>query len=170
MKNNKFLFTLSIGLLTSIILAGCGAQATPEPAASQAHQSTDPELAPATESAIETEAPTEVVPTNIPTEVSTENPAATATVSFANDVMPIIQSRCVNCHGGDRIEEGLLMRSYDEIMTGSDNGPVIVPGDTANSLLVELVTTKEMPKKGPKLTPPQIQIITDWVAAGALNN
>jgi len=37
-------------------------------------------------------------------------------------------------------------------------------------LLVELVTTQKMPKRGPKLTPPQIQIITDWVNQGALNN
>ena len=62
------------------------------------------------------------------------------------------------------------MRSYDEILAGSDNGPVIVPGDVTNSLLVEMVTTLKMPKKGPKLTPPQIQIITEWVAAGAPNN
>ena len=149
MKKNKFLLVLTIGLLTSIILAGCGAQATPEPAATKAPQSTDPELTPVTESAVETEAPTEVVPNEVPTEVSTENPAAAATVSFANDVMPIVQSRCVNCHGGDRIEEGLLMRSYDEILAGSDNGAVIVPGNVTDSLLVELVTTKEMPKKAP---------------------
>ena len=62
------------------------------------------------------------------------------------------------------------MRSYEEILAGSDNGPVIVPGDVENSLLVELVASKEMPKSGPKLTPPQVQIITNWVAAGAPNN
>jgi uncharacterized membrane protein len=92
------------------------------------------------------------------------------TVSFANDVMPIIQSRCVRCHGEDRVEESLLMRTYEEIMAGSENGPVIVPGDVANSKLVELVASQKMPKRGPKLTPPQVQLITDWVAAGAPNN
>jgi mono/diheme cytochrome c family protein len=91
-------------------------------------------------------------------------------VSFADDVLPIIESRCVKCHGGDKIEEGLLMRTYDEIMAGSENGPIVVPGDIEGSLMVELVTAKEMPKKGPKLTPPQIQIITNWVADGAPNN
>jgi hypothetical protein len=91
-------------------------------------------------------------------------------VSFANDVMPIIQSRCVRCHGEDRVEEGLLMRTYEELMSGSENGPVIIPGNAAASLLVELVTELKMPKRGPKLTPPQVQIITDWVAAGAPNN
>jgi hypothetical protein len=55
-------------------------------------------------------------------------------------------------------------------MAGSENGLVIVPGDAENSLLVELVATQEMPKRGPKLTPPQVQIITDWVNQGALDN
>ena len=167
MLNRKTIFTLTFSLVTGLVLVGCGTQATPEPAAAQA---------PATESALQelstetVELPPTDAPTEAPTEAPSEVPAPAGTVSFANDVMPIIQSRCVNCHGGDRIEEGLLMRTYAEIMAGSENGLVIVPGDIANSLLVELITSKEMPKKGPKLTPPQIQIITDWVAAGAPNN
>lgn len=166
MNTKRPLLVLALSLLTAIILLGCGTQATPEPAVSPAPQNTEPQPAPVTEAP--SSAPMESAPTEA-TEAPAEAPAAT-TVSFANDVMPIIQSRCVNCHGGDRIEEGLLMRTYDELMAGSDNGAVIVPGNVTDSLLVELVTTKEMPKKGPKLTPPQIQIITDWVAAGAPNN
>jgi hypothetical protein len=76
----------------------------------------------------------------------------------------------VNCHGGDRTEEGLVLKTHGDLMAGSDNGPVVAPGDAENSLLVELVTTQKMPKRGPKLTPPQIQLITDWVNQGALNN
>jgi uncharacterized membrane protein len=93
-----------------------------------------------------------------------------ATVSFANDVLPIIQSRCINCHGGERTQEGLSLKSHAELMAGSDNGTVVTPGDAANSLLVELVAAQKMPKRGPKLTPPQVQLITDWVNQGALNN
>lgn len=62
------------------------------------------------------------------------------------------------------------MRSYEEIMAGSDNGPVVIPGDAANSLMAVLVENKEMPKRGAKLTPPQIQLIIDWINQGALNN
>ena len=96
--------------------------------------------------------------------------ASSATVSFANDVLPILESRCVNCHGGERTERGLSLRSYEDVMAGSENGAVIAPGDAANSLLVELVTNQQMPRRGPKLTPPQVQTITDWVAAGAPDN
>ncbi len=168
MLNRKTIFVLTFVLIAGLALAGCGTQATSEPAATAAPQSTDLEPAPTQMAELSpTEAPAEV-PTEAPTEAPASIPATA--VSFANDVMPIIQSRCVNCHGGDRVEEGLLMRTYEELMAGSENGLVIVPGDAANSLLVELVTNQKMPKRGPKLTPPQVQLITDWVAAGAPNN
>ena len=77
---------------------------------------------------------------------------------------------CVKCHGGEEVKEGLVLKTYAEIMAGSDNGPVIAPGDPANSLLIDLITRGKMPKKGPKLLPGEIRIITDWVAAGAVNN
>jgi len=173
MINNKTILVLTLSLLASLVLAGCGTQAAPEPVVTEAPQNADPQPVSSPQGApteMAEPAPTEVpaeAPAEAPTEAPAEAPAAA--VSFANDVLPIIESRCVNCHGGDRIEEGLLLRAYDEILAGSDNGPVIVPGDVANSLLVELVTNQKMPKRGPKLTPPQVQIITYWFAAGALN-
>jgi uncharacterized membrane protein len=165
------LFVLIVSLLTA-----CGAQPTGTPASAPTEA-----VAPATETPTEvaaaTEAPTESVATEAPAtepaaaiEAATQPAVEGATVSFANDILPIIESRCIGCHGGDRTEEGLVLRTHADIMAGSDNGPVIVPGDAANSLLVELVTTQKMPKRGPKLTPPQVQIITDWVNQGALDN
>ena len=168
MKHNKITLIVALSLIANLILVGCGTQSTPEPIATEAPQSADPQETPTEMAeAIPTEAPAEA-PAEVPTEAPAEAPAAV--VSFANDVVPIIQSRCINCHGGDRIEEGLVMLSYNDLLAGSDNGPVIVPGDPTNSLLVELVTNQKMPKRGPKLTPPQVQIITEWVAAGAPNN
>jgi len=60
--------------------------------------------------------------------------------------------------------------TYADILAGSDNGPVVTPADAANSLLAELVSTQKMPKRGPKLTPPQVQVIIDWINQGALDN
>jgi len=76
----------------------------------------------------------------------------------------------VKCHGGEEVNEGLVLKTYAEIMAGSNNGPVIAPGDPGNSLLIDLITQGKMPKKGPKLLPGEIRIITNWVAAGAANN
>ena len=113
--------------------------------------------------------PTETFQATEPAPV-TQPAAQVATVSFVNDVFPIIQSRCINCHGGDRTEEGLAMLTYADLMAGSDNGPVVAPGDAVNSLLAELVSEQKMPKRGPKLTPPQVQVIIDWINQGALDN
>ena len=91
-------------------------------------------------------------------------------VSYARDVRPILESRCASCHMGEFVSEGLDMNTYESLLEGSENGPVIDPGDAKHSLLIEKVTEGKMPKRGPKLTPAQIQILTDWINAGAPNN
>jgi mono/diheme cytochrome c family protein len=96
--------------------------------------------------------------------------SAVASVSFSKDVMPILQSRCLSCHGGGRANRGLSFDTYDTLMAGSNNGPVIIPGNPNGSRLIQLVQSGTMPKQGPKLTPDQIQILIDWILAGALNN
>jgi len=153
------LFILIVGLLTA-----CGGQSANTPATSPTSA-----VAPVTDA-----------PTNAPlstdtaapadTAVATEPAAQGATVSFKNDILPIIESRCINCHGGQRTEKGLDMKTFDSLMAGSENGPVVTAGDATGSKFVELVANQKMPKRGPKLTPPQVQLFTDWVNQGALNN
>ncbi|MEW6086010.1 MAG: c-type cytochrome domain-containing protein [Chloroflexota bacterium] len=98
------------------------------------------------------------------------NSAAQPEVSFVNDVFPILQNRCSSCHMGEYTSKNLHMDTYESLMAGSQNGPVIVAGNAKDSLLVEKISSGEMPKRGPKLTPAQIQIIGDWINAGAPNN
>jgi nitrate/TMAO reductase-like tetraheme cytochrome c subunit len=50
-------------------------------------------------------------------------------------VGPILQSRCVACHGGTA---GLYLDSYEGLMAGGNLGPAVIPGDVEGSLLVEL--------------------------------
>ncbi len=105
------------------------------------------------------------------TPASAAQPVAQNTnASFAKDVLPILQSRCVNCHGGERTSKGLSMKTYTDLMAGSDNGPVVTAGDATNSTLVQMIASQKMPKSGPKLTPPQVQVITDWINQGAKDN
>jgi hypothetical protein len=91
-------------------------------------------------------------------------------VSYAKDVQPILESRCSQCHMGEHVNKDLHMDTYEALLTGSQNGPVIIPGNAAGSLLVQKVASGKMPKRGPQLTPVQIQIIKDWIDAGAPNN
>ena len=137
---------VTIGIL-ALILSACASNATLTPFAS--------------ESAPEVLAPT--------MELSAAK-APAASSSFANDVMPILKNSCTNCHGVDQVRGGLDIASYDNLMAGSFNGEVIIPGNAGKSLLIDMVTSGKMPKRGPKLTAGQIQIITDWINAGAPNN
>jgi predicted small secreted protein len=106
-------------------------------------------------------------PVDLPGSAATHAPG---TVSFSKDVLPVFQSRCINCHGGEKTEKGLNMTSYDKLMAGSEKGPVVIAGDPVNSKLIQMIQQGKMPKRGPKLLPDQLQILTDWVKAGALNN
>ena len=160
-------------ILIAGLLSACAGQAVDAPASTS--QPTE-EVVAAISSPQETEAPT-----NIPAVTDTSAPAventatsepavAGATISFVSDILPLLESRCINCHGGDRTEEGLILKTHAEIMVGSENGSVVMPGDAANSLLAELILTQKMPKRGPKLTPPQVQLVIDWINQGALDN
>ena len=91
-------------------------------------------------------------------------------IGYAIDVRPILESRCAKCHMGEFVSEGLDMGTYESLISGSQNGPVIVPGSASDSLIIQKLLAGEMPKRGPKLTPVQIQILTDWINAGALDN
>jgi mono/diheme cytochrome c family protein len=99
-----------------------------------------------------------------------------AAVSFKEQVLPILEQHCVECHGGEKpqggvkVEEGLILTTYDDILYGSFNGPVIEPGNVEDSYLIEQVVTGRMPKEGDRLTPAEIEIITAWIEAGAPNN
>lgn len=98
------------------------------------------------------------------TTVSMEN------VSFSSDIYPLVERRCIKCHGGEFPSAGLSMESYESLMSGSQNGEVIVAGDANNSLLFEKIESGEMPKRGQHLTPEQIELIRQWINEGAVNN
>lgn len=93
-----------------------------------------------------------------------------ANISYSKDIYPILESRCGKCHMGSFTSENLNMETYDSLMAGSQNGVVIVAGNAKESLLARKILKGEMPKRGPKLTPAQVQIIIDWINAGAPNN
>jgi mono/diheme cytochrome c family protein len=93
-----------------------------------------------------------------------------AQVSFKNDVLPLFERSCTECHGFEEPEEGLVLTGYRSIMQGSNNGPVIEPGNPDKSYLVEMIVEGKMPKRGKKLTPEEIALIIAWVKGGARND
>lgn len=167
---NKITLSITL-LLTLFLLTACGGNAPQTPLETEAPTETlaQPTAVPATETLLAaTEAPTELAPT--PQAPATEAVVASGTISFASQVMPILEAKCIKCHGVETKKEGLDMLTYDNLIAGSRNGAVLTPGDSSNSLLVKLIVEGEMPNRGPKVTPEELQLIIDWVDQGALNN
>ncbi|MBK1692185.1 c-type cytochrome domain-containing protein [Ectothiorhodospira mobilis] len=87
-----------------------------------------------------------------------------------SDLEGILQSRCVQCHNEDNPLRGLDLSSYEGTMAGSENGPIIIPGDPAKSALIQRIngtTQPRMPLVGPGLTEAQIRSFEAWIEAGA---
>jgi uncharacterized membrane protein len=158
MKSMKVKFVVLLVLVG--LLSACASTGTSTPASQPTSGSAAAAGVPTTAAAAATDSST----------AATQAPASGAEVSFASAVLPMLQSRCINCHGGQRTEKGLNLNSYDGVMAGSENGPVVTAGDAANSTLAQMVANGKMPKRGPKLTPDQVVLITAWIDQGAKNN
>jgi len=93
---------------------------------------------------------------------------------YTKNVQPILQTNCYRCHGAPNHRGGLTIDTQAGMMKGGHDGPVIVPGDPAKSLLITLIR-HEGPADDPKPMPPKdklsdadIATITAWVKAGAV--
>ena len=97
-------------------------------------------------------------------------------VSYAGEVVPILQQYCYSCHGGPGedgeplIELGYDMTTYEGLMAGSEYGPVIEAGDPDESLFLEMIVDGDMPEDGDPLPADAIEILRNWIAEGAQNN
>jgi hypothetical protein len=92
---------------------------------------------------------------------------------YAKHINPILDKNCVSCHGEGEVKGGLRMDTYELLMKGGKDGPVIAPGSPEKSVLLQRVTLPPshkqfMPAEGkPPLQPEEIAWITAWVKQGA---
>ncbi len=70
-----------------------------------------------------------------------------APVVTQHDILPLLQLRCVACHGGRRKEGDLDLRTVESIRKGGKSGPCVVAGKPSESLLVKRVMAEEMPPR-----------------------
>jgi mono/diheme cytochrome c family protein len=101
--------------------------------------------------------------------------AGVPAVDFARDLQPLFAERCYDCHGEKKQESGMRADSREFLLQGGDNGPSIIPGKGADSLLVQVLsgvheTVAAMPKKKEKLTAEQIRLVRVWIDQGAVWN
>ncbi len=84
-------------------------------------------------------------------------------------VAPILESRCLHCHSGDRPKGSLSLETLDGLHTGGFSGSAIDPEEPEYSLLLDLVSGGEpqMPPEGDPLDAEQVALIRQWLNAGA---
>ena len=98
----------------------------------------------------------------LPQEVSAEDPV------FEAEARRVLKTWCWHCHGEDaEFQGGLDARFARQLLKGGDSGPAIVPHDPAASLLIQRITSGEMPPGEKKVPPQDLQVLQQWIAAGA---
>lgn len=88
-------------------------------------------------------------------------------VSFAAEVAPIFQARCIACHNARTAKGRLNMESYAALMKGGESGAAVEIGNFEASNLCMLIADGSMPQDADPLTPEQIALVNRWVALGA---
>lgn len=89
---------------------------------------------------------------------------------FKKHIRPVLTDRCLNCHGGKFMESELNVSTRDKLLTGGKEGPAIVPGDAAESLLYKVITHSRlpnMPYEENKLSDDTIARFVEWINLGA---
>ena len=97
-------------------------------------------------------------------------PAASRTVDYDADVRPLLAQNCYSCHGPEAQQSGLRLDLRQNALRGGDYGPVIAPGNSADSKLIKRLVHGDgglqMPPTGP-LSDEEIGILRAWIDQGA---
>ncbi|MCB1121637.1 MAG: hypothetical protein KJT03_08820 [Verrucomicrobiae bacterium] len=92
---------------------------------------------------------------------------------FVSHIQPILKDYCYQCHSAEKIKGELRLDSFEMIMAGGVNGPVVVPGDSEGSNLLHVIhqplsADEHMPPKGkPQPSNDTIALLAWWIDQGA---
>jgi hypothetical protein len=93
-------------------------------------------------------------------------------VDFSTDVKPILNKKCITCHGGVKAKAGFSVLFREEALDTTESGkPAIIPGDPDGSEMIRRITLKDpedrMPYKHEPLSKSEINILRRWIKQGA---
>jgi hypothetical protein len=93
-------------------------------------------------------------------------------IDFNTQVKPILNKRCISCHGGVKQNGGFSVLFREEALDTTESGKFgIVPGDAHASEMIRRLTLTDpelrMPYKEEQLTKEEINILTKWIDQGA---
>ena len=101
-------------------------------------------------------------------------------VDFHSEIAPILEAKCNECHKAPyekngrtvKPKAGLRFDTFELLMKGNEDGPVIIAGNVPGSILIEVIGLPPdddmiMPPKGEPLSKSQIDLFKRWVMEGA---
>lgn len=93
-------------------------------------------------------------------------------VDFNTQVKPIINKKCISCHGGVKQEAGFSLLFEEEALGPTESGkPAIIPGNPDGSELIRRISLNDpeerMPYKHEALSDDEIKVLRKWVDQGA---
>lgn len=110
----------------------------------------------------------------LPACVSTESQPLDSSAQFQNEVKPILEYYCIECHDSKSQGQygGLSIETGREAMTTGRHAPVIIPGNSDASLLYKVLRFGHedplaMPPAPDKISDEQLASVREWIEAGA---
>ncbi len=98
-------------------------------------------------------------------------PPIDRTVDFESSIRPIFERHCFECHSGDQADGDLRLDSKIAMARGGHTGNPILGSTVEDSELLRRIVSEEdgyrMPKQGPALSQPEIDLIRNWIVQGA---
>ena len=93
-------------------------------------------------------------------------------VDFNAEVKPILNKKCISCHGGVKQQGGFSVLFREEALAATKSGkPAIVPGHPEDSEFIKRLKSDDpeqrMPYKHEALSQNEIDILSTWVKQGA---
>ena len=93
-------------------------------------------------------------------------------IDFRRHIEPILRENCLECHGPEEQESDFRVDRKSTLLAGGGSGiETIIPGDPAQSYLIELVRESDeeyrMPYEREALPEEMILLLEKWIAEGA---
>lgn len=93
-------------------------------------------------------------------------------IDFNTEVKPILNKKCIACHGGVKQQGGFSVLFREEALAPTKSGkPAIIPGNPEESEFIKRLKSddpeKRMPYKHEALSKNEIDILSTWVKQGA---
>ena len=91
-------------------------------------------------------------------------------MDFAADIQPMLEAKCLGCHGEKLKLSKLDLRTRESALEGGAHGPSLVPGNAEQSRIYRHVAGLEapaMPMRGEALSAAEVATLKRWIDEGA---